>query len=708
MKFSTIREDKDHHVHVKAHDAEWFMARIRRDTAKGVIAGYRHYLKYSNGQGIYPHQADIPMVCMSCELKRTRSGVPAFVAWNGLVCLEVKQLNGAETCDGVKRAAMQQPSTWAAFVGADGASVVILVRVAPASGQIPENEEDADVLNRKAYHVLLPVYDALLGLQLARMEPDVRHAVMMPLDPAPLLNADAVPFRIDTTRTVADDRTADHLLAAPEAPKAFGAPDLESWKANARMVHQATLEVARRLEAEACSDDEWLGAYLTGMAVQLYAYDMPEAEAVMHLWNWLRFRTLEGVTEELVRTAVATAYAQERSVRRRNPEPPITNIMHTVIRRITTHYVLRRNVVMGYVEYRPNNSWVVPWRPVTDEVINTFTTDLQLAGLNVWERDVRRYVNSTYVPVYDPIEDYLNGLSNKWDGRDHIRDLARTVPTEHPDQWADWFHTWFLGMVQQWRGRRMQFGNSVVPLLISAQGMHKSTFCRRLLPPELRQWGYTDNLSLAEERPVHQAMAQMLLINLDEFNRISPKKQEGLLKNLLQLPSVKVKRPYGRHIEEVPRLASFIATTNLPDVLTDPSGSRRFIGVQVTGSIDVSRTPNYPQLYAQAVAELDAHERYWFDDEETAAIMRHNRQFQLLPSAFQFFMNYFEPAFEGQGQWITAATLLQEVKRRAGGALREVPSLNAFGRFLNQVEGLQHKRVSGGQAYYVAVKTSET
>ena len=130
-------------------------------------------------------------------------------------------------------------------------------------------------------------------------------------------------------------------------------------------------------------------------------------------------------------------------------------------------------------------------------------------------------------------------------------------------------------MVAQWRGLDRRFGNSIVPLLISKQGLGKSAFCRQLLPPELRSWGYTDHLSLGEDRSVHLAMAQMLLINLDEFNAISQKKQEGFLKNIVQLPAVKVKRPYGRHIEDVHRLASFIATTNLTDVLTDPTGSRR-------------------------------------------------------------------------------------------------------------------------------------
>ena len=59
-------------------------------------------------------------------------------------------------------------------------------------------------------------------------------------------------------------------------------------------------------------------------------------------------------------------------------------------------------------------------------------------------------------------------------------------------------------------------------------------------------------------------MAQFMVINLDEFNQISPQVQQGFLKNLIQLPTLKYKPPYGSHVMEFPRLASFIATSNIP------------------------------------------------------------------------------------------------------------------------------------------------
>jgi predicted P-loop ATPase len=204
---------------------------------------------------------------------------------------------------------------------------------------------------------------------------------------------------------------------------------------------------------------------------------------------------------------------------------------------------------------------------------------------------------------------------------------------------------------------------------------------------------------------VLQAMSQMLLINLDEFNQISARTQEGFLKNVIQLARVKAKRPYGRHIEDFPRLASFIATTNISDVLADPSGNRRFIGIELTGPIDVSVRPNHEQLYAQAQALIDNGEPYWFDDHETRLIMRHNRQFQLKSPAEQYFAELFEVAAEGdpQGEWLSAAAIFQRLKKAGGAALKQ-PNIVAFGRMLANLDGMRRRRTMNGTEYWVRPK----
>ena len=370
---------------------------------------------------------------------------------------------------------------------------------------------------------------------------------------------------------------------------------------------------------------------------------------------------------------------------------------------LNQRYQFRYNTIMGYTEYKDNDYRYMDWTPVDDRTLKGMTMKVRLGGIDARDNDVRRYVQSNMIRPFNPIGDYLWAQYYKWDGKDHIRKLARTVPNKNP-HWEDWFYTWFLGMVRQWQVNNLaKYGNQAVPLLISTQGWNKTTFCEQLLPPELR-FGYTGNLQMEDKKQVLQQMAQMLLINLDEFNQISPKTQQGFLKNIITLSSVKIKRPYGRHVEDFPRRASFIATTNQPDVLADPSGNRRFLGVELTGPIDVSTPPNYEQLYAQAMRALHQHEPYYFGPAETQEIMEWNRKFSLKTAAEQFFLDYFEPARnEQEGEWMSASAILAYLKNEVGVSLLKSPSVPAFGRKLSAIPGMQ-KRVTSINTFYLVRK----
>lgn len=363
-------------------------------------------------------------------------------------------------------------------------------------------------------------------------------------------------------------------------------------------------------------------------------------------------------------------------------------------------YDLRYNMVMKYTEYVPKDKEWIGFQAVEPRVQKSLTLEVQLAGINVSIKDVRNFLESNFIKNYNPVEEFLFTCYDNWDGKDHIRALARTVPTNNP-HWEDWFYTWFLAMVEQWHNRTgRQYGNSVAPLLISKQGYNKSTFCRRLIPPQL-QWGYTDNLILSEKRQVLQAMSQCLLINLDEFNQISAKVQQGFLKNLIQLPNVKYKPPYGSHVQEFPRTASFIATSNMDDILTDPSGNRRFIGIELTGPIDVSVRPNYQQLFAQAEKAIWNGEKTYFDTEQTALIMENNRRYQQIDPVMQCFCESFTPTEdENEGTFMTAAAIFSELKAKYGASL-EAKSLLSFGRCLKNIDGLKRKRTMKGTEYLV-------
>lgn len=369
---------------------------------------------------------------------------------------------------------------------------------------------------------------------------------------------------------------------------------------------------------------------------------------------------------------------------------------------LTMRYAFRYNSVLSCTEYRPVALSADSFTPLDPRMLRRIILEVQREGIEVSPNDIRNYIESDYVRQFDPVGDYLASCEGAWDGHDHIGDLARTVPTDAP-LWHKWFKTWLLAMVIQWQNQPSRlYGNSIAPLLISPQGYHKSTFCRQLMPDALK-WGYTDSLTLSDRRQVMLAMSQQLLINLDEFNQISPRVQQGFLKNVIQLPSIKAKRPYGTHIEELPRKASFIATSNMTDILSDPSGNRRFIGIELTAPIDTSRVPDHRQLFAQALQLLRNGSRSWFDKAETEQIMLWNRRYEIQEPADQYFSLCFSVAvdpLDPSAEWLSTAEIFDVIKQKVGSSL-QVNTLIAFGRKLANMPGMRRRKCETCTRYLV-------
>ena len=326
---------------------------------------------------------------------------------------------------------------------------------------------------------------------------------------------------------------------------------------------------------------------------------------------------------ELIKTVFKTAYLKEQL-----KAVPLKYMQKSALLAFKTeaylreHYVLRLNVMTGVPEYK-HRGLHYSFAPLDRAARNTMSINALKAGVDSWDKDLNRYLDSSLIPQYNPMHDYLQHLS-KWDGKDRIGTLARRVKTDNPD-WEHYFHVWMLSMVSQWNGTNKQHGNAIVPLLIGPQGSGKTTFCRRLLPENLQVY-YNDRLSMKNDNDIFMAMSAYALINIDEFDALA-RSQQPILKYLLSKHDVKMRPPYGKTIEHRQRFASFIATTNNRHPLVDTTGSRRFVCVYAD-TIDNKGKINHDQIYAQLKQELSDGQRHWFTDKENQRIMRHNEQFQ--------------------------------------------------------------------------------
>ena len=635
MKVTIVHTNNKKQLLVSTKTMEKLMERFARDDSKLTITHFREYVPYLSNN--YEGYKDLPKwmhIYPAAEFAKDENNNLKMKACNGILLLKFGNITDVDGVEGVKRSVAILPSTLAAITGADGKTVIVLIKFQGENDSLPTSEADAEHLYRIAYQQIFPVYQAIVKASILvdgpkpsieagstlSQEPSIHNSFMMTLDAEPYFNSKAVAMKIDS-----------HARSQNLTPS-------------------------------------------TGNNQQMIA-DSDTAEEDSNGKNNNKKEDKNSVRSNIV----------------------------SMMQLLESRYDFRYNTVMKYVEYLPKDKGWYGYRPVEPRVLKRMTLEVQLADIRVSIKDVRNFLESDYIKNYNPIEEYLFQCYDKWDGKDHIRALARTVPTANP-HWADWFYTWFLGMVDQWRGySHRQYGNSVAPLLISKQGYNKSTFCRRLLPPEL-QWGYSDNLILSEKRQVYQAMAQFMVINLDEFNQISPQVQQGFLKNLIQLPTLKYKPPYGSHVMEFPRLASFIATSNMKDILSDPSGNRRFIGVELTGPIDVSVRPNYQQLFAQALSALNNGEKSYFDAQQVKLIMKSNNQFEIIQPIDQYFLLYFELVEdEKEGDYLTAAEIFDYLKKQIGSSLK-INSLMGFGRKLANMSELKHKRFADGMKYLVKKK----
>ena len=286
------------------------------------------------------------------------------------------------------------------------------------------------------------------------------------------------------------------------------------------------------------------------------------------------------------------------------------------------NYILRYNEVTGQTEYRHRGS-NEPFRKINERVIHDMCTGARKSGVNVWDNDIKRHTESNHVEDFHPMKGYLDSLP-KWDGKDRITPLAERVSKS--EFWVKHFHTWMRGLTAQWLGKDQLHGNSVAPVLISKkQGRQKSTFCKLLLPNELQAY-YLDRLNINSTARAEETLTEFSLINLDEIDKYSAKGMASL-KNLMQMATVNTQKAYQRGLSNLPRTTSFIATSNRRDLLTDPTGSRRFICMEVDKKIDCSPI-DHAQIYAQLKEEIEQGKRYWFEEDEEAEIMAHNAVYQ--------------------------------------------------------------------------------
>ena len=650
----------------------------------------------------------LPRICFAAEYVN-RNKKRCMLAYNGLVVLEVNGLESYEQAVSLRNQVSRMPETLMAFLGASGRSVKIVCRgvlygtsqnpsESEGVGQLPTAEADMLQFHKNLYQTARLAYQNQFHIDIEYLEPRLDRTVYLSADPEMYYNPEARAFLADAKKTeqqepVSISEESDMLMPGRTIVRTYHL----NWLAIVNNVLGRYFNVP---------DEEREMELLMRVATACLNEGIPMA----HAQGLTLLHPVLGRDEMLVRNVFASVYdvSLQEDYMAKHKVKPLKSVPEETIQAMRTeiflnaNFDMRKNLMTGVAEYREKFSDNQEYKPLTDEVRNDMKLQATEIGLKAWDKNVNRFIDSTRIEQYDPVNTWLDKLP-EWDGNDYIAELARRVPTDQP-HWEKYLKMWLTGMVAQWRESDKQLtGNALVPLLIGRQGCGKTRFCKILLPPELRDY-YNDKINFKNEFDLNIALTSFALINIDEFDKTT-KGQQVVLKYLLSSADVKFRPPYGKTIKQYRRYTSFVGTTNKRKPLTDPTGSRRFVCVGVKGHIDYDDSLDHRQLFAQALHLFNHGERFWLNDDEIATLIKENEPYQQLYTLEEMIAETFrKPRPSEDVRWLSIDEIKEILSNRYA-SFDLGTSNTAMGNALNDSQfSFESHRVGAGKEYRLVEK----
>ena len=336
------------------------------------------------------------------------------------------------------------------------------------------------------------------------------------------------------------------------------------------------------------------------------------------------------------------------------------------------------------------------WRYITNADINSIVCDCCAeTGANITAKEILTVLNagSSYIPRVHPLRDYVLSLKPYTpDQPDWIDMVARQVKVKPLGEeakgdkarggelWRLCFKKWFVAMVASWL--KDDIVNHQVLVLIGRQGIFKTTWLERLIPPHLRD--YCCKLANATQlsKDDRLRIAEFGLINMDELDAMTPRELSAM-KSVITASDVNERAAYGYTKERRVRLASFCASSNKCEFLTDMTGNRRWLPFEVESIQNPFYTTQpYDLMYAEALYLIENDFNYWFDLEEIDTLEEHNEAFRAQDSEEQLLPILFDIPAEGKGEFMTTAQISERLV--SYGNIKKPMSVSQLGMLLGK------------------------
>ena len=350
----------------------------------------------------------------------------------------------------------------------------------------------------------------------------------------------------------------------------------------------------------------------------------------------------------------------------------------------------------AYPQPLPEGKGESEWRYITNADINSIVCDCCAeTGANITAKEILTVLNagSSYIPRVHPLRDYVLSLKPYTpDQPDWIDMVARQVHVKAlgeeakgdkargEELWRLCFKKWFVAMVASWI--KDEVVNHQVLVLIGRQGIFKTTWLERLIPPQLRD--YCCKLANATQlsKDDRLRIAEFGLINMDELDAMTPRELSAM-KSVITSTDVNERAAYGYTKERRVRLASFCASSNKREFLTDTTGNRRWLPFEVESIQNPFYTTQpYDLMYAEALYLIENDFNYWFDMEEIDKLEEHNEAFRAQESEEQLLPILFDIPAEGKGEFMTTAQISERLV--SYGNIKKPMSVSQLGMLLGK------------------------
>ncbi len=613
---------------------------IRNGRYAGIVNKLREALRQGDTEKAEKLKKSLPAFTLSATYngRRIESNISHY---NGMVILDIDNLQ-EEQVETLKAGAAAIPYTLFCF-GSPGAKGLKI-------GVIPAVNHPLTVANhRNTFLQVQQYYEKQLGVPIDPSGKDIGRLCFVSYDPLIYINP-KLKLGIDKLKVDKGQLTMKNIkkeLSTNNCQLSTVTCQLKS------QLHKARKQTTRKMKYQEGNRNNYL---------YLFANNCNRLGVPSHEKTDYCRRHFTDMGEEEVRSIVNSAYTHSAEyntaeMKQEEKGERCSRMISNMKKWLNKHFKFRYNIVTTRVEYRSKGN-KEPFRPMNDVKENTLWSDLQEEGISCKQSDLHALLTSEFSKAYDPFVSYFNDLP-AWDGTtDYIARLADTVQTTNQLLWHECFRKWLVAAVACAIDEEVV--NHTVLVLSSEQGLGKTKWCTNLVPPELSGYRHS-GIPNIRTKDAAFTLTECFLINLDEMEGFSAR-ELSQLKEMVTKGFLHERRFYGKNAENHIRRASLTGSINNSQILTDLTGTRRFLCFEAK-AIDYLTPVDYKNVYAQALALYKNGFRYWFNAADIARINQNNEYFRVRTPEEELFYTYFrkpaEEEPEGNILYLSASEIMQ-------------------------------------------------